>query len=110
MSDEHSLLAWAKSELQAINEDLKQYEHGLRTGESVNGGPWLDTTEKEVATLKGRARRLEAWIAKHDAALEQLKSRGLSDAEAEAELARSLRKPDRNQRAKSILDQVTGED
>lgn len=66
MEDEQSLLAWAKNERLAIIDDLEGYKHGLRTQESRDGGPWLDTTEQEVVRQTGRLRRLDKYIAKHE--------------------------------------------
>ena len=58
MEDQHSLVAWARNERQAILDEMEPYESGARVEQTRQGGFWLDSTPRAVKQLKSRAARL----------------------------------------------------
>jgi len=81
-----------------------------------NAGPSTTTgfrTEAEAQAWLERKRDEDFRLLAYETmelARQRLRERGMTDAEIDAELARSQKRPDLGQRAKSIVDRVTGED
>jgi hypothetical protein len=57
------LLRWCENKLADVRDELAALESGdVRTGKSVRGGPWQDTTQTEIARLQAQMGMIEALI------------------------------------------------